>query len=103
MRVRNPMKLEEADEWIPTRWTLLDRLKNWEEWHRNLVDAALQKVKNKVTPKHYQIFDLLILRRWLVREVVRALNINAAQVYPAKHRVSRLVRLEIEHLQKDLV
>jgi len=74
-----------------------------EEWHKNLVDAAMQNVKGKVTPKQYQIFDLLVIRKWPVRDVVRALNVNAAQVYMAKHRVSRLVRLEIEHLEKNLV
>jgi len=80
----------------------LDLQPAWDEaWERNLMDAALQRVKSRVTPRQYQIFDLYVLREWPVREVARTLHVNTAQVYLAKHRVSGLVREELRRLEKQ--
>ena len=71
----------------------------WEtEWKRNLTDAALETVKRQASPKQFQIFDLYVLQNWPIRDVVRTLKVSAAQVYLAKHRVSRLLQKEIEKL-----
>lgn len=73
----------------------------WEaEWRRNLVDAAMRRVKARVTPRQYQIFDLYAVKGWPVAEVRRTLNVSAAQVYLAKHRIARLVREELRRLEK---
>ncbi|MBN8246267.1 MAG: sigma-70 family RNA polymerase sigma factor [Verrucomicrobia bacterium] len=72
-----------------------------EEWQRNLMDAALRRVKARVTPRQYQMFDLYVLKEWPVREVIRTLHVNAAQVYLAKHRVSALVREELRRLERQ--
>jgi len=74
-----------------------------EEWQRNLMEAALARVKARITPRQYQIFDLYVLKEWPVREVTRTLNVNAAQVYLARHRVSRLVREELQRLERKFV
>ncbi|MBX3744937.1 MAG: sigma-70 family RNA polymerase sigma factor [Verrucomicrobiae bacterium] len=71
------------------------------EWRKNLMEAALARVKARITPRHYQIFDLYVLKEWPVREVTRTLHVNAAQVYLAKHRVSGLVRKELRRLEKQ--
>lgn len=71
------------------------------EWRQNLMEAALARVKARITPRQYQIFDLYVLKEWPVREVTRTLNVNAAQVYLARHRVSRLVREELLRLEKQ--
>lgn len=70
-----------------------------EEWERNLADAAIERVKKKVDPKHYQIFDLYAVRGWPVTKVARMLRINRGKVYLIKHRVKNLIKKEIEHLQ----
>ncbi len=72
-----------------------------EEWKKNLVEAAMQRVKARVTPRQYQIFDLYVVKGWPVGEVKRTLNVNAARVYLAKHRVSRLVREELRRMEKQ--
>lgn len=37
----------------------------WErEWQNNLLQAALERVKAKVSPKQFQIFDYYVLREW---------------------------------------
>jgi len=46
--------------------------------------AAIERLKEKVDAKQYQVFDLYVLKNWPVRRVARALNINAGKVYLAK-------------------
>jgi len=70
-----------------------------EEWRKNLVDAAIERVKQQVAPKQFQIFDLSVLKEVPVREVTKLLKVNPAQVYLARHRVSALVKKEVKRLE----
>lgn len=70
-----------------------------EEWRKNLVDAAIERVKQQVAPKQFQIFDLAVLKDLPVREVTKLLKVNAAQVYLARHRVGVLVKREVARLE----
>ena len=75
----------------------------WEdEWNRNLVGAALERVKQRVGAKQFQMFDLYALKSWPVVEVARTLHVNVAQVYLAKHRVASLIRQETDKLRKRM-
>src|SRR5690348_5403815 len=69
------------------------------EWERNLVEAATQRVKNKVDAKHYQIFDFCAVKQWPVSKVAQTFKVNRGRVYLIKHRLSRMVRQEIELLR----
>jgi RNA polymerase sigma factor (sigma-70 family) len=80
--------------------TELDKV--WdEEWEKNLMDAALERVKAQVNPRHYQIFHLYALRGLSVNQVCDSLGVNAGQVYLAKHRVSALLKKEIKKLDSE--
>lgn len=70
-----------------------------EEWRQNLIHTAMQRVKGLVNPRQYQMFDLYVLKEWPVREVARSLDVSAARVYLAKHRVSRMVQDELRRLK----
>jgi RNA polymerase sigma factor (sigma-70 family) len=70
-----------------------------EEWEKAVMQAALRRVKQQVTPKQYQIFDCYALKRWPVAKVRSDLGVSLAQVYLAKHRVARLIRKEVARLQ----
>jgi len=70
-----------------------------EEWKNNLLEVALERVKRKVDPKHYQIFDFYVLKEWPLSRVTKALNVSSARVYLAKHRISVLIKKEIAYLQ----
>ncbi|MEK7685960.1 MAG: sigma-70 family RNA polymerase sigma factor [Verrucomicrobiota bacterium] len=74
-----------------------------EEWEKNLVDAAIRKVKRQVKPKQYQMFDFYVLKNWPVTKVARVLGVNIGQVYLAKHRLARLVKKEISELEKKMI
>jgi RNA polymerase sigma factor (sigma-70 family) len=73
----------------------------WEaEWQKNLMDAAIQKVKRRVPIEHYQIFDFYVLKKWPARKVAQTLSISVGRVYLAGHRLSRLIKKEVELLEK---
>ena len=74
----------------------------WEqEWERYILDAALDRVRKKVDPKHFQIFDEYVLKERPVLEVRNRLRVSATQVYLIKHRVGNLVKKELEELKKE--
>jgi RNA polymerase sigma-70 factor (ECF subfamily) len=70
-----------------------------EEWEKNLLAAALARVRRLVSPKQYQIFDLYVLKEWPVARVRQLLGVSRTQVYLAKHRVGSLVRKEVRRLE----
>jgi RNA polymerase sigma factor (sigma-70 family) len=73
-----------------------------EEWQKNMIDAAMQRVKRKVNSEQYQIFHLLAVKGQGAREVAGLLGVNIAKVYLAKHAVAKLVKKEIEVLTRKL-
>ncbi|MCL4178034.1 MAG: sigma-70 family RNA polymerase sigma factor [Verrucomicrobia bacterium] len=73
----------------------------WEaEWQRNLLEAAIQRVRSRVDPRQFQIFDCYVLKEWSPKEVTRVLGVSVGQVYLAKHRVSALVKKEAERIEQ---
>ncbi len=73
----------------------------WEqEWQRNIIKAATERVKMQVNPKQFQIFDYCVLRGMSTADVRRRLGVSLAQVYLAKHRVGSILRHEIEQLKQ---
>lgn len=69
-----------------------------------LVDrvSALERLRDELSPKLYQIFDLYVLRGQPARDVALALGISRARVYLARHRVQRLLRQEVRRLETRL-
>lgn len=68
------------------------------EWSKNLADRAIARVKTKVSPRQFQIFDCYVVKGWAVRRVVQELGVSTAQVYLAKHRISALLKQELAAL-----
>ena len=65
----------------------------WEtEWSENLFRSALERVRQRVQPKTYQVFDYLVLQGIPAQRVAKMLGLNVAQVYLAKHRVALAVK-----------
>jgi RNA polymerase sigma-70 factor (ECF subfamily) len=79
---------------------VLERL--WDvEWKKNIADAALARVKAKVSPKQYQIFDYYVVKQWEAKRVQEHLGVSMAQVYLAKHRVGAVLKRELARLQEN--
>ena len=73
-----------------------------EEWEKNLLQAALARIKRSVHPQHYEIYHLHVLLGRPVREVARTLGVNVGQIYLAKHRVGGTLRKELKRLRAQL-
>jgi len=71
-----------------------------EEWEKNLMDAAMERVKRQVKPDHYQIFYLHSVKNMAARDIGQLLGVSAAKVYVVQHRVANLVKREVKLLEK---
>jgi RNA polymerase sigma-70 factor (ECF subfamily) len=73
----------------------------WEaSWKENLFEAAVARVKKKIEPKQFQIFDCYVRKEWPAQKVAERLGVNVGQVYLARHRVGVLLKKEIKALEK---
>lgn len=80
----------------------LERL--WDtEWEKNLLEAALVKVRRRVDPQKFQIFDLYVNKEWSPDRVAKAFGITVGQVYLAKHRVTDVLKEEVTRLETQVV
>jgi RNA polymerase sigma-70 factor, ECF subfamily len=74
----------------------------WEdEWKQNQLQLAIDKVKQKVAARQWQMFDLTALQNWPTKRVCELLGVNRAQLYMARMRVSRALKTEMEGLRPD--
>ena len=71
-----------------------------EEWEKRLMTTALERVKQQVSPRQFQMFDLHVQQNLSVQETARTLQASVASVYMAKHRITRLIKKEIRRLEK---
>jgi RNA polymerase sigma-70 factor (ECF subfamily) len=82
----------------------LDLTAVWEEqWEQHLMAAALGKVKRRVSPEQYQMFDLCVYKQWPVKKIARELGVSRGAVYLARHRITAMLKQEIKSLEKKLV
>jgi RNA polymerase sigma-70 factor (ECF subfamily) len=74
----------------------------WEaEWQEHLLRTAMVRVKRKTHPRQFQMFNLYVTQQWPMKAVMDTLGVNAAQVYMAKMRISRLIKAEVRRLQSQ--
>lgn len=81
------------DEQTPKLEELFDA-----EWQRAVFEAARERVRERISPRQFQIFDLHVRQEWPVDKVAATLGVNANQVYLAKHRVSEAIQEEVARL-----
>ena len=78
--------------------------KLWDaEWEKNLLDAAVARVKRRLDPQKYQIFDFYVNKEWAPDKVAKTFGISINQVYLAKHRVVELIKEEVNRLKAETV
>lgn len=66
-----------------------------DEWRKNVLSAAVARLKRKVDPRQYQIFDCYVFKQWPAQKVAAELRVSVAQVYLIKHRFAALLKKEI--------
>jgi RNA polymerase sigma factor (sigma-70 family) len=72
------------------------------DWDHAVADVVWARVKRTVKPKHFQMYDLHVVKKWPIREVARLLQVNVAQVYLVKSRISRLLRQKTKEVEAQL-
>ncbi len=72
------------------------------DWNEAVIATALARVKTKVKPKHFQMFDLYAVKRWSLRRISRTLGVNVAQVYLVKSRIALILKQEIKQVEEQL-
>ena len=78
----------------------LDALWN-EKWQQSLFDADVVKVKRRVEPESYQLFDFYVNKDWPPEKVASNFNVPIQQVYLAKHRVTEMLKAEVARLDSE--
>lgn len=82
----------------------LDLNESWEkDWEQNLFQAAMEKAKEQVDNRVFQMFYLHAVKDWPVQKVAETTGAKAAQVYFAKYKVSRLIKKEVARLRRELI
>jgi RNA polymerase sigma-70 factor (ECF subfamily) len=71
-----------------------------EEFHRELVDCAIERVRAKVSLLCWEVFRLTALEGWAAAAAGTHLQMKIAQVYLAKSRVTKRIREEVERLER---
>lgn len=74
----------------------------WEqEWEQAVLDAAVARVREKVNPKHFQVFDYCVRQGLPAGKVAATLGMNIAQVYLARHRISHAVKAAARQINEE--
>ena len=88
----------------PTKPAALDLEAVWEEeWKEHLLEGAIAKVKRRVSPEQYQIFDLCFFKQWSIKKIASELGVSRGRVYLARHRIAALLKQEIKMLERKML
>ena len=113
LRKRGPLSsMNAGSEETTTETPTLDRIVDpnsrvldqmWEtEWEKNLLDAAIARVKRRLDPQKYQIFDCYVNKEMPPEKVAEMFKISVDQVYLAKHRVTEMIKAEAKRLEQEM-
>ena len=61
--------------------------------------TALERVRQRVNPKQFQVFHLLTVKQKSPESVAALLNLKVPYVYLMKHRVAAALKEEIQRLE----
>ena len=95
------------DDRVPPLEELIDPASHdldalWEaEWQNNLLNAAVANIKRRVEPQTYQLFDFNVNKAWPAAKVAATFSVPVERVHLAKHRVTEMLRLEVERLERE--
>jgi RNA polymerase sigma factor (sigma-70 family) len=71
-------------------------------WEKNLLNAAIAKLKRRLDPQKYQIFDFCVNKEWTPDKVAEAFSVSVDQVYLVKHRVTEMIKAEAKRLEREM-
>jgi RNA polymerase sigma factor (sigma-70 family) len=94
---------------VTDRTATLERLPNpaginlekiWdEEWKQATLAAAMESIRQRISPEQFQMFHLYAVKQLPVTQVARMAGVSIPAVYLAKHRVAALLKKEVQRLE----
>jgi len=73
------------------------------DWHKNLAEVAMARVRARVEPHNYQLFDFYVHKEWPAEKVAERFGVGTRQVYLAKHRVTAMLKEEIQRMENGTI
>ena len=74
---------------------------HWEsEWRKSLIDAALMKIRPSVPARDFDVFNAVVMQSRSVEEASLEWGLTAQQVYNIRHKVTKLLAVEIKAMEK---
>jgi len=70
-------------------------------WEKNLVAVATSNIKRTVAPEKFQVFDFYVNKDWPPEKVAECFGVAVSQVYLVKHRITELIKAEVQRLGKE--
>lgn len=68
------------------------------EWQKHVHDAAVDRVKQRVDPKHFQIYECLTVQEWTYEDAAQFFGKKANHVGVIKTRISEEIQEEARKL-----
>jgi RNA polymerase sigma factor (sigma-70 family) len=76
----------------------------WEtEWKNQLLEAAMDRVRENANSRQFQMFYLHVCKGLTVRAVAERLEVKMPEVYFAKYKMSAAVKREMKRLEKTML
>lgn len=76
----------------------------WEaDWEHNLMQAAIARVKRRLDPQKFQIFECYVTKEWPPEKVAERFQVSVDLVYVTKHRITDAIRDEVRRLEKEMI
>jgi RNA polymerase sigma factor (sigma-70 family) len=106
----SPIRPENYRKKYTARTSTIDRIADpagaqleddWDaQWKTSSLEIALDKIKQKIKAKHFQIFQLLVVQGLPGPRVASSLGVNIGYVYLVTHRVGRLVKKQLKVMEE---
>lgn len=97
-RKRKAETVEEPEE--PIEAALLEQI--WStEWENHVLEAALDRLKNEVDSRQFQIFECYVIKGWPPQKVAIELGIKTGAVYLAKNRLLPILKEIVNSIEKE--
>lgn len=88
------MRLQEVQDDSESYW---DRINA--EADRALLNRALARTRDKVTPEAWRVFELVAIQKVPGQEAADQLGVSAQSIYSARHRVMQVLREQMAALK----
>ncbi|HXJ61663.1 MAG TPA: sigma-70 family RNA polymerase sigma factor [Candidatus Dormibacteraeota bacterium] len=86
---------------VPDPATVLPDQRWDDDWRRNLLEVALARLRARIDPHKYQLFDFYVNKAWPATKVAQRFGVPVRQVYLAKHRITVVLKKEIRRLERE--